>query len=277
MTKTALITGCSSGIGKASAKLFSEQGWNVIATMRDPQQGSELAEIDGILVTRLDVQDAASIDAAITAGIERFGKIDLLVNNAGYGQFGLFEAISRQKIQAQFDVNVFGVMDVTRAILPHFRQNRSGLIINVSSGAGIFTLPMISLYCASKFALEGFSEALAYELSSQNIGVKLVLPHGGVNETKFVERQADDQASDPTLTDYDAFVARTNQIFAGMVGARSMSSGDVAEAIFTAATDGTDRLRYLVGDEENPIVKARYELSEEDYVQFMRSRFAPKP
>lgn len=166
-------------------------------------------------------------------------------------------------------------MDVTRAILPHFRKNRSGRIINVSSGAGIFTLPMISLYCASKFALEGFSEALAYELASQNIGVKLVLPHGGVNETKFVERQADDQASDPTLTDYDSFVARTNQIFANMVGARSMSSNDVAEAIFKAATDGTDRLRYLVGDEANPIVKARYELSEEDYVSFMRSRFAP--
>jgi NAD(P)-dependent dehydrogenase (short-subunit alcohol dehydrogenase family) len=276
MKKTVLITGCSSGIGKASAKLFAGQGWNVVATMRDPQQGKELAEIDGILVTRLDVQDPASIDAAIDAGIERFGKIDLLINNAGYGQFGLFEAISREKIQAQFDVNVFGVMDVTRAILPHFRQNRSGLIINVSSGAGIFTLPMISLYSASKFALEGFSEALAYELSSQNIGVKLVLPHGGVTETKFSERQAGDIASDPALADYDDFVGKTMDLFAGMMAARPMSSSDVAETIFNAAADDTDTLRYYVGDPENPILKARYDLSEQDYVRFMRARFMPK-
>ena len=103
--------------------------------------------------------------------IARFGRIDALINNAGFGRYGLFEAIPREKIQEQFDVNVFGVMDVTRAILPHFRKNKGGMIVNVSSGAGIFTLPMISLYCATKYALEGFSESLAYELASQNIGV----------------------------------------------------------------------------------------------------------
>jgi NAD(P)-dependent dehydrogenase (short-subunit alcohol dehydrogenase family) len=134
MAKTVLITGCSSGIGKASARLFAERGWNVIATLRDPSI-ADLAG-DNILGARLDVQDPAGIAAAVEAGIARFGRIDALVNNAGYGQFGLFEAISPEKIQQQFAVNVFGVMDVTRAILPHFRAGKGGAIINVSSGAG---------------------------------------------------------------------------------------------------------------------------------------------
>jgi len=108
----------------------------------------ELSDIGNVLVTRLDVQDSASIDQANEAGIIRFGRIDALINSAG---FGLFEATPREKIREQFDVNVFGVMDVTRAILPHFRKNKGGMIINISSGAGAFTLPMLSLYCASKF------------------------------------------------------------------------------------------------------------------------------
>jgi len=179
--KTALITGCSSGIGRAVATVFARNGWNVIATLReaDGTAAKDLAAIDGVIVTRLDVQDPQSITRAIESGIHRFGNIDALINNAGFGLFGLFEATPPEKIQQQFDVNVFGVMAVARAVLPHFRKNKGGVIVNVSSGAGLFTLPMISLYCASKFALEGFSEALAYELASQNIGVKIVEPHGG--------------------------------------------------------------------------------------------------
>src|SRR5438445_735070 len=148
--KTALITGASSGFGKAAAKLFGENGWNVVATMRRPEAERELVGLDDMLVTRLDVQDQTSIAEAIEAGIARFGRIDALINNAGFGLFGLFEATPRAKVREQFDVNVFGVMDVTRSILPHFRENKGGLILNVSSGAGVFALPMISLYCASK-------------------------------------------------------------------------------------------------------------------------------
>jgi NAD(P)-dependent dehydrogenase (short-subunit alcohol dehydrogenase family) len=276
MQKTVLITGASSGIGKAAAQLFATQGWNVVATMRNPEAGAELAGLDGVLVTRLDVQDRPSIEAAIAAGIARFGRIDALINNAGYGQYGLFEAIPREKIQAQFDVNLFGVMDVTRAILPHFRANRGGLVLNVGSGAGLFTLPMISLYCASKYALEGFTEALSYELASQDIVVKLVDPHGGVTSTNFGERQAQDAALDPSLTDYADFVDRTNKAFAAMVAARSMDSGDVAQVIFEAATDGTDRLRYLVGDDARGFIAAKQTLSDEDYVAAMRGKFPSK-
>lgn len=274
MKKTVLITGTSSGIGNASARLFAKQGWNVIATMRRTDGEQNLANIDGILVTRLDVQDHVSITESIAAGIARFGKIDALINNAGYGQYGLFEAIPREKVQQQFDVNVFGVMDVTRAILPHFRKNKGGIILNVSSGAGLFTLPMISVYCASKFALEGFSEALSYELASQNIAVKLVIPHGGVTATRFSERSRDEGAADPSLMNYDDFVARTNAAFARMTAAITMSSDDVAQVIYDAATDGTDRLRYLVGDDARGFIKAWSEMSNQDYVNFMRSQFA---
>jgi NAD(P)-dependent dehydrogenase (short-subunit alcohol dehydrogenase family) len=184
MNKTVLITGCSSGFGKASAKLFADKGWNVIATMRRPEAEEELTKLADVLLTRLDVQERDSIGAAIEAGMARFGTIDALMNNAGFGLFGLFEATPREKIEEQFDVNVFGAMDVTRALLPHFRANNNGLILNISSGAGMFTLPMLSLYCASKFALEGFSEALSYELSSQHITVKVIEP-GGVVSTNF--------------------------------------------------------------------------------------------
>jgi short-subunit dehydrogenase len=168
------------------------------------------------------------------------------------------------------------VMDVTRAILPHFRANKGGTIVNISSGAAVFTLPMISIYCASKFALEGFSEAVAYELASQNIAVKLVIPHGGVSSTNFSERSAQDRATDASLTEYDGFVKRTSEAFAGMAAARTKSSDDVAEVIYEAATDGTDRLRYLVGDDNRGFIKAKREMSDQDYVDFMRSRFLPK-
>lgn len=274
MKRTILITGTSSGIGIAAARLFAAHGWNVIATMRQPVPGMNLGK--DVLVTRLDVQDRDSIAQAIELGVRHFGRIDALVNNAGYGQSGLFEAITREQIQAQFDVNVFGVMDVTRAILPHFRRNKGGLIINVSSGAGLFTLPMISLYCASKFALEGFTEALSYELASQNITVKNVVPHGGVTATRFSEKSSAAFAKDPQLADYDDFVANTQAAFAGMIAAQSKSAEDVAAIIHEAATDGSNRFRYLVGDDARGFVKARREKSEEEYIDFMRAYFRPQ-
>jgi NAD(P)-dependent dehydrogenase (short-subunit alcohol dehydrogenase family) len=273
--RTVLITGASTGFGQATAQLFARSGWNVIATMRDPSTGAALAALGGnVLVTRLDVQDLASIDAAIAAGIARFGRIDTLVNNAGFGLFGVFEGFSREKVQQQFDVNVFGAMDVTRALLPHMRAHRAGTIVNVSSGAGVFGLPMISLYTASKFALEGFSESLAYELASQGIAVKLVEP-GGVVETGFGNRSATEASQAAAPADYDGFVAGAMKVFDGLRSARLATSDDVAQVIFEAASDGTDRLRYLATQDIAPLVKARRETSEDAYIAMMRSTFAP--
>jgi len=273
MTKTVLITGCSTGFGKTSAGLFAEAGWNVIATMRRPEVAGELAARDNVLVTRLDVEDHDSIDAAIAAGIERFGGIDTLINNAGFGLFGVFESTSREKIREQFDVNVFGVMDVTRAILPHFRRRGSGSIINVSSGAGVFTLPMISLYCASKFALEGFSESLSYELASQNISVKIVEP-GGVISTDFGKRSGAEAAQGQPIADYQVFFQQTLAVFDGLRAGRLATEEDVAKVIYQAATDNTDQLRYVATEDIQPLVTARRETNEHAYMAFMRERFS---
>ncbi|SFO69537.1 short chain dehydrogenase [Chitinophaga sp. YR627] len=136
MNKTILITGTSTGFGASAVHYFARKGWNVIATMRDITKAGDLQKPDRVFVTKLDVQDKASIETAIAAGIERFGNIDVVVNNAGYGLFGIFESISPEGIQDQFAVNVFGAMDVVRAILPHFRAKSAGTIINISSGAG---------------------------------------------------------------------------------------------------------------------------------------------
>ena len=167
-------------------------------------------------------------------------------------------------------------MDVTRAILPHMRAHKEGGIINVSSGAGLYTLPMTSIYCASKFALEGFTEALSYELASQDVFVKSVIPHGGVSGTNFGERfKATTPLTDPKIaSDYDEWVQKTFRQFGKMAAGVTISSGDVAKVIYEAATDGSDKLRYLVGNDTRGFLRARYESnSDEEYIAYMRSFF----
>ena len=148
MSQTVLITGASSGIGKASAKFFQEKGWNVIATMRTPEKEEELGKLENVLLARLDVLDLESIKNAVQLGIEKFGKIDVLVNNAGYGAYGPLEAFPRENIVRQFNTNVIGLLDVTRAIIPHFRSNQSGTVINISSVGGKMTFPLGTLRSA---------------------------------------------------------------------------------------------------------------------------------
>lgn len=272
MNKTILITGSSSGIGKAAALKFAREGWNVIATMRSPELEQQLTALPNVLVTQLDVQNSASIQKAVQDGLDRFGQINAVINNAGYGQNGVFEAITPEQIQKQFEVNVFGVMNVTRALLPHFRQRKAGLILNISSGAGRFTLPMLSLYCASKFALEGFSEALSYELSSQNIVVKIIEPGG--TETNFSNVTREEFAHNDTLADYDAFVDAANTMFAGMVAARLVTADDVADAIYEAATDGTNTLRYAIGNDDfKKRILARQQMPDQEYIQFIKQGY----
>ncbi|HVK67140.1 MAG TPA: SDR family oxidoreductase [Polyangium sp.] len=276
MSKTVLVTGCSSGFGRDVAKVFAAEGWNVAATMRAPEQETELRASERMGVMRLDVQDRVSIDAAVASTLARFGSIDVLVNNAGFGLFGVFEETTREKILEQFEVNVFGMMDVTRAVLPALRKQRSGVVLNVSSGAGVFTLPMISAYCASKFALEGFSEALSYELLPLGIRVKIVEP-GGVTSTRFGERSAKEAGHRAPIADYAPFVEGTAQVFADLRAARDLATSEaVARVVFEAANDGTDRLRYLATKDIASLVEARRQTSEEAYIEMMRSRFSPK-
>lgn len=269
MAKTVLITGCSSGFGAASARTFSAKGWNVVATARRLADLEAFNDVPNVLAVTLDVQDQDSIDAAVAASIARFGRIDALVNNAGFGLFGVFEGTPRSKIQEQFDVNLFGAMDVTRALLPHFRANRSGVIVNVSSGAGAFGLPMISLYCASKFALEGFSEALSYELADIGVLVKIVEP-GGVTSTKFGERSGSEASVGEIPADYAPFQAKAGDLFARLRASRAdATSEQVAEVIVEAAEDRSNRLRWVATDDIKPLIAARRETSEDEYRRFM--------
>ncbi len=183
MKKTVLITGCSSGIGKAAAFYFHEKGWNVAATMRRPDTECELTRLANLACLRLDVTETRSIQKAIRDTEERFGAIDVLVNNAAYNLTGPFEGATPDQIQALYEVNVFGVMNVTREILPYFRKKHTGMIINVSSLGGLIGMPLSSFYASAKWAVEGFSESLRFELRKLGIHVKIVEP-GGV-KTRF--------------------------------------------------------------------------------------------
>lgn len=261
MTKTILITGSSSGIGKATAKHFAARGWNVIATMRQPESGSELAALPEVLVTRLDVQDSASIAQAVNAGLARFGAIDVLLNNAGYGAYGLLEATPMEKIERQFATNVFGLLEVTKAVVPHLRRQRSGVIINISSIGGKITFPLGTLYHGTKFAVEGLSEALHYELARVGVHVKIIEP--GMVKTDFAGRSFD-FSNDSSLVEYQPFVQK---ILAGMAAMQGGSEPEaIAEVIWTAATDGTDQLRYPAGRDAVELLQNRKVLDDATFI-----------
>lgn len=271
MLKTVFITGSSSGIGRATAEIFADKGWNVVATMRDPGAAGGLTARGNVLITRLDVTEPESISPAIRAGVERFGRLDVLVNNAGYGQYGIFETTPAEKIRRNYDVNVFGLMEVTRAFLPVFREQGAGLVVNVSSMGGFFGLPAMSVYISTKFALEGFTESLSYELASQNIVVKLVEPGG--TDTSFGDRAFSENAGTAAPESYRAFLEQTDAFF-GRLSEGVVPPERIAEVIHRAATDGTRRLRYMAGDGVKHFVEARRSLSDEDYENYMRAQIA---
>ena len=240
---TILITGASSGIGKATAQLFQRKGWNVIATMRDPSAGASLAALENTLVTRLDVTDAASIASAVAEGIDRFGRIDVLLNNAGYGAYGPLEAFSTDRIRRQFDTNVIGLLEVTKAVLPHMRVNRAGTIVNISSIGGQITFPLGTLYHGTKFAVEGLSEALHYELEPLGIRVRIVQP--GMIRTEFGGRSFD-FAMDESVADYAPTAAAMGRLF-GKLASNPSAPEVVADEIWNAANDTSHRLRFRAG------------------------------
>lgn len=249
---TILITGASSGIGRATALRFQSEGWNVIATMRDPS-ASDLGDLDNVLVTRLDVTDSASIEAAVNAGIDRFGTIDVLLNNAGYGAYGPLEAFSTDRIRRQFDTNVIGLLEVTKAVLPHMRARRAGTIVNISSIGGQITFPLGALYHGTKFAVEGLSEALHYELEPLGIRVRIVQP--GMIKTDFGGRSFD-FAMDDSLADYAPSAAAMGRLF-GKLAANPSSPEVVADVIWQAANETGDQLRFRAGADATDLLDRR--------------------
>lgn len=251
--KTVFITGCSSGIGLATAKHFQAQGWNVAATMRNPADVPELAQLPNVICPALDVNDTAAIQRALQETLARFGRIDAVVNNAGYALMGAFETLDAGQVRRQFDTNVFALMEVTRAVLPLFRAQGGGHVVNVSSMVGRIPLPLYSIYNASKHAVEGFTEGLTYELEPLGIRVKLVEP-GAVN-TNFFGRSADRD----NKTGVDAYNEYSDYQFSVMdrTGPGGSTPEDAAKVIFRAASDGSRRLRYSVGPDAMMLLASR--------------------
>jgi len=241
--KTVLITGASTGIGRATAFFFQKKGWNVAATMRNPEKENDLMQLNHTICPRLDVLDRRSIKASIAETLQHFQQIDAIVNNAGYALVGPFEIASEEQIQRQFDTNVFGLMNVIKEILPYFREQKKGAIVNVVSVGGRVAFPFYSLYNSTKWAVEGFSESLQHELRPFNIKVKIIEP--GPIKTDFYHRSMD-VVCDTKIEDYDRYLNRAlpNMLKAGKIGA---SPQRVARVIYHAASRDNWRLRYPAG------------------------------
>lgn len=271
---TVFITGASAGIGRAAVNYFANKGWNVVAAMRSPEKETEFTSNSSIQVVKLDVEQPADIQAAVGQAIQHFGKIDVLINNAGIGMMGIFEAMSDEQIRRQFEVNVFGLIHMTKAILPHFRSNKGGTIINISSMGGRIAFPAMSMYHATKYAVEGFSESISYELASQNIKVKLIEP--GSVDTGFKNVMGFFfPDSGEMLMDYQQFMTSYRQKMStaseGMLA--GTSTEHAAETIYLAATDGSDQFRYVVGQDAEVILGMRKQLDDETFMKQISKQF----
>ena len=249
---TILITGASSGIGRATAMRFQSEGWNVVATMRDPSV-SDLETLNNVLITRLDVTDPASIISAIQTGTNRFDAIDVLLNNAGYGAYGPLEAFSTDRMRRQFDTNVIGLLEVTKAVLPQMRARRAGTIVNISSIGGKITFPLGTLYHGTKFAVQGPSEALHYELEPLGIRVRIVEP--GMIRTDFGGRSFDFAMGDD-LTDYAPTAAAMGRLF-GTLASNPSTPELVADVVWQAVTAPGDQLRFRAGPDATDLLDRR--------------------
>lgn len=269
MKQTILITGASSGIGKETAKLFQSKGWNVIATMRNPDKETELKQLENVLVSQLDVLNVDSIQNAFKEGLQKFGSIDVLLNNAGYGAYGPLEAFSRDQVLRQFNTNVIGLLDVTKAVLPHFRQNKKGIIINISSIGGKMTFPLGSLYHGTKFAVEGISESLNYEVEQFGGQVKIVEP--GMIATDFSGRSFD-FSNDESMAEYQKIVGALMTAMPTM-GENASPASVVAEVIFEAATDGKNQLRYTAGEDAKMLLANRNQYDDATFIGGIKSQF----
>ncbi|HLC64985.1 MAG TPA: SDR family oxidoreductase [Candidatus Nanoarchaeia archaeon] len=235
--KTIFITGASSGIGKACVDLFSSKGWNVAAAMRNPSR--ELNWPDSVLVLPLDVTNKDSMAPAVQKAEEKFGKIDVLLNNAAFGQVGAIESMSEKQMRNIFETNVFGLMNLTAMILPKMRARNDGLIINVSSVVGQITSPLSGYYCATKHALESISESLWHELSETNVRIKVVEP--GFTKTKFHPSNVRGEVKIPL---YEGKIEKKIERMANYNNPTPAER--VAEVIFKAATDRSRKLRYTI-------------------------------
>ncbi|KIZ45354.1 MULTISPECIES: SDR family oxidoreductase [Rhodopseudomonas] len=273
MARTILITGCSSGMGRAAVAACRSAGWNVVATMRNPDDWTGEKEDAGLLVCALDVTDTASIDTAFSTAIQRFGRVDAVVNNAGRGLLSIFEVTPVETIEAVFATNTFGPMNVMRAAIDHMREAGGGRIINVTSGSAIVPEPLMSIYSASKAALDTFTESVMFELAPLGIVLKLIVP-GFVPGTSFVEQTQAAAQAVPVPPAYMSYMTQRLASYSATSPIAFATDVDVANAILAAAGDETDQFRRLVGPDAAEFAHMRWETSEIEYAAWTKSRFA---
>ena len=247
--KVAVITGGSSGIGLETAFILARNGYTTYATMRSPYKDTSIKAVVQnedlpIKVVQLDVTDDTSVKNAIDHILSEAGRIDILVNNAGYGLVGAFEDLSMEEIKSQYETNLFGLIRVTQAVLPTMRKQRSGRIINVSSGAGLFGYPGGSAYVSTKFAVEGLSESIAYEM--EPFGIKVILIEPGFIRTNFGNSMVIAKKAQESTSPYSELMQKTMDGFAEL--AKNASDAElVSKIIHEAASNPSPRLRYLAG------------------------------
>lgn len=240
--KTIFITGASSGIGRQTVKHFHKKSWNVIAAMRRPEKETEFSSYENISVVQCDVTDPNSVKQAVNAALEKFGNIDVLVNNAGVYDTKPLELATDTEIANVIDTNIKGVITCIQAVLPHFREKRDGVIINVSSIAGFAAFPFQTIYHASKWAVEGLSESLYYELKEFNIKVKLVEP--GMVKTDLYNQILDTAKNLPS--EYKNNFSKWHNYLARLIQ-DGPAPEDCAQTIFKAASDDKWKTRYRSG------------------------------
>jgi NAD(P)-dependent dehydrogenase (short-subunit alcohol dehydrogenase family) len=264
--RTVFITGSSSGLGRATTKLFSARGWKVFATMRNPEREKELADLAGVVLLPLDITEPTQIEGAAAESITH--GVDVVFNNAGYGMAGRLEAMSDEQILRMVNTNLMGAIRTTKAFITHFRERRAGLFINTTSIGGLITVPFNSIYHATKWALEGWSESMAFELSQLGIGMKTVSP-GGM-KTDFFTRSFD-------VGRHPAYDGLVDKVMSAVTDPKRMETystpEQIAEVVYEAATDGKDQLRYVAGADAKATYATRLELGDEAFRRAIRQRF----
>lgn len=271
VNKVAVVTGSSSGIGFETSLALAREGFLTYATMRNLEKGSGIKSESGkenlpLKIMQLDVTDDASVSKAVQSIISDSGRIDVLVNNAGYGLVGAFEDLSLDEIKQQYETNFFGVVRVTQAVIPIMRKQKSGRIINISSGAGRFGYPGGSAYVSTKFAMEGLSESLSYELDP--FGIKVILVEPGVIRTNFGNGMVVAKKSQDPVSAYLSMTRKMNEVL-GQLMQNGSPPSLVANVVLQAAKSDNPNLRYLAGKDVEQWVDQKKKMSDKEFFNMM--------
>jgi len=274
--KVALVTGSSSGMGFATAIMLARAGIHTYASMRNLKKSKTITELAStenlpLQVVQLDVIDKKSVKEAITKIVTEKERIDVLVNNAGYGLFGSLEDISIEELKAQFETNFFGVIRVTQLVLPIMRKQKSGTIVNVSSVGGRIGLPVLSAYHSTKFALEGLSESMSYEL--EPFGIRVVIIEPGVIRTNIMNSSIIAKKAQDPKSPYFSLIQKVENNFKLMMENESSPPEEVAKAILGVVTSENPQLRYTVGNDAATMIQARVRMSENQFKKMIMQNF----